>query len=762
MTITPERPSVADVPDLADQLPDADVAIEVEAADPAVRPSTPTGPFRLRTRLSGLYVRRPRVWPPRLEDVETAAATADAAVDGEEAARMPAAPPWPLRLSSEELRLDVDGHNPQMTASGTIRRGTSSRVHWIASIAPVSPRSYQGTIWYKEGDANALPHTDVKIVVAPRPFSVHQRATAIFSGGAPRRVAPFHYVSPYYHQVEFEFDATADATPVTSINTCDHPNRPATLPCEDLSIEDVYRRAGFDVRTSTGSGTAVPLTIASGNPDPRWSDSEMHDAMQTYWSRFASAAQWAMWVFWARQHEIGARLGGVMFDDIGPNHRQGTAIFTDSFVAVPPDGDPDPGSWVARMKFWTAVHEMGHAFNLAHSWQKEHPSEWGTPWIPLANDPEARSFMNYPYNVQGGEAAFFSDFEYRFIDPELVFMRHAPERFVRMGDAAWFQDHGFEAPLNGSASPLRLTVRTNRAAPVFDFLEPVVLELKLTNTGSQPLVLDRHVLAADGVVAILERRGGPARQWVPYAQYCREPESIVLAPGESLYEPLPVYAGRNGWDISDPGVYRVRVALDLDEQPIVSDPLTVKVRPPTSPVEEYLAQDLFSDEAGRALTVGGTAVMTSAISALEAVVERAPDSRAALHAEAALAAPLAIAYKVLHVPGDGGRSTSAGLAGAEVRTRPAQADEAAERLQAALVSPGTTAAETFGHIGYHRQVDRLSGFLDREGDPAAAAQTERKLREVLAARQVLPQVLDDIAEREQAYQRRAAGSEASD
>jgi hypothetical protein len=56
------------------------------------------------------------------------------------------------------------------------------------------------------------------------------------------------------------------------------------------------------------------------------------------------------------------------------------------------------------MRFWTAVHELGHAFNLAHSWQKS----LGTGWVPLADQPEARSFMNYPYAVRGGQEAFFA------------------------------------------------------------------------------------------------------------------------------------------------------------------------------------------------------------------------------------------------------------------------------------------------------------------------------------------------------------------
>jgi hypothetical protein len=133
---------------------------------------------------------------------------------------------------------------------------------------------------------------------------------------------------------------------------------------------------------------------------------EMHDAMQLHWSRFADRAQWAMWVFYASLHETGTDLGGIMFDDLGPNHRQGTALFVDSFIAQPPPGDPAPAAWVDRMRFWTAVHELGHAFNLAHSWQKS----LGTGWVPLADQPEARSFMNYPYAVRGGQEAVFASF----------------------------------------------------------------------------------------------------------------------------------------------------------------------------------------------------------------------------------------------------------------------------------------------------------------------------------------------------------------
>ena len=81
---------------------------------------------------------------------------------------------------------------------------------------------------------------------------------------------------------------------------------------------------------------AAPAVSGAGL-DARWSDAEMHDAMLVFWSRFSATAQWAMWVFFAGlNEEDGKSLGGIMFDDIGAQHRQGTAIFNKSFIADPP------------------------------------------------------------------------------------------------------------------------------------------------------------------------------------------------------------------------------------------------------------------------------------------------------------------------------------------------------------------------------------------------------------------------------------------
>ena len=169
--------------------------------------------------------------------------------------------------------------------------------------------------------------------------------------GVRSRTITLSYKSSSFHPVEFEFDTVSNATKVDVIDTHAHPNRPSTLAEEDLSIETVYRRSGFDV-TKSGEDNVIPASGTGANGT--WSDAEMHDAMQTYWSRFANRARWSLWTLFAGQHDRGHGLGGIMFDDIGPNHRQGTAIFTNSFISDPPAGETHAAAWIKRMKFWTA------------------------------------------------------------------------------------------------------------------------------------------------------------------------------------------------------------------------------------------------------------------------------------------------------------------------------------------------------------------------------------------------------------------------
>lgn len=652
----------------------------------------------------------------------------------------PVPQPW---LTLDELHLDVDGRFPQMAASGTRWAGITTRVDWVAKLTSIGANAWKGAIFYKNGGAATFPYTNVDISVTGITPSTRQ-ARVVFKSATASVTRLLRFESPYFHPVDFEFDYQEGEVATTSINTGDHPNRPASLPIENLSIETVYRRAGFNVTTSTGSGS-VP--VSGTGADGKWSDAEMHDAMQVYWSKFANRPQWAIWVFFASLHEMGTRLGGIMFDDIGPNHRQGTAIFNDAFISIPPAGEPNPVAWVRRMIFWTAAHEMGHTFNLAHSWDKA----LGTPWIPLVNEPEARSFMNYPYNVAGGQSAFFANFFFRFSDQELLFLRHAPERFLMPGNANWFDHHGFQQEMLSPEPKFKLELRVNREKPMYEFMEPVTLELKLTNVSGQPQIVTEDILAdSHEMIVILKKDGKPARQWLPYAQRCGIANGKVINAGESMYESLYVSSGLNGWDIAEPGWYTVQLALGPEGDQVLSNQLRVRVAPPRGYDEEYLAQDFFSEDVGRIVALDGSRVLDDGNAVLHEVANRLSDQRVGCHANLALGLALARDYKELTTKGN----DSADLV---IKVRPAQMSEAKKLLDAALVENGTEMAESLGHVDYKWYMDKYSMLLAKQGEESKAADAQEALLNTLEAREVkgrkvLQSVLEEVKAQRDAYE----------
>ncbi|UCE61054.1 MAG: hypothetical protein JSU63_04750 [Phycisphaerales bacterium] len=654
-------------------------------------------------------------------------------------------------FAREELRLDVDGRYPQMVASGTAYQGLTMRIHWIADLKPMGRDRWIGSIWYKDGDTKSFPYANVDIQATRSWFSNLRKTTVTFSGGGARKIVrTYRFKSSYFRPVEFEFDTVKGAERVTSIDPTAHPNHPSTLASENLSIETVYRRAGFNVRKS-GSDGSIPLADAGVNGT--WSDAEMHDAMQAYWSRFANRARWSMWVLFAARHDLGYGLGGIMFDDIGPNHRQGTSMFSNSFISDAPTGDPDPDAWVDRMRFWTAVHEMGHAFNLAHSWQKS----LGTPWIPLTDDPEARSFMNYPYYVSGGQSAFFADFEFRFIDEELLFMRHAPARFVQMGNADWFDNHGFEQAEVSAQPKFKLEVRVNRDKPDFEFLEPVVLDLKITNESGHAQLVDANCLgAAENMTVVIKKHGRPARQWAPYARYCYKPDRVALASGHSMYESCFVSAGLNGCDIAEPGRYTICVTLHLEDEDIVSNLLTLRVAPPKGYDEELIAQDFFTEDVGRILAFDGSRHLESGNDTLREIAAKFGNRKVAYHAKVALAKPLTCNYKKLALGAGMTNMTAAFDDNGEFEVIESKEGNARKEMDAALMTNADRAVETLGHIDYAYYVDNYSAWLNTIGDSNGAAKCLADLHRTLSGRKVLPAVLDDIEERRSSYSPGAA------
>ncbi len=273
-------------------------------------------------------------------------------------------------------------------------------------------------------------------------------------------------------------------------------------------------------------------------------------------------------------------------------------------------------------------------------------------------------------------------------------------------------------------------------------MEPVTLELKLTNVSRQPVLVDRRALEpSHGLTVILARDARAAREFRPYARYCFSEDREVLAPGASKYASLYVSSGATGWSLAEPGSYTVQVALRRGEEDIVSRPLRLRVAPPGGHDEELLAQDFFSDDVGRIVAFDGSRFLSAGNDVLRSVAARVPARRVALHAALAVGECLTRSEKELV-------ADAKEPMGMRFREAPADPKTARALLGRALETNAATMAESLGHIDFQWYMDRFTDWLEQQGDPRAGWAAQDKLLATLSARIVRGRkVLDSVLAR---------------
>src|SRR5262249_23425347 len=155
-------------------------------------------------------------------------------------------------------------------------------------------------------------------------------------------------------------------------------------------------------------------------------------------------------------------------------HRQGCAVFHAGIGGTTADK--------LRLQLYTYVHELGHCFNLLHSWQKS----FATP--PVVNRPSALSWMNYPWNYPGGGApTFWSNFPFQFDNEEIIHLRHAFRNNIIEGGSNFAVGAALGREI--MADPIRdesgLIFKISTHQRSFALGEPVVLEEMLGTTAVQ-------------------------------------------------------------------------------------------------------------------------------------------------------------------------------------------------------------------------------------------------------------------------------------
>lgn len=432
-----------------------------------------------------------------------------------------------------------------------------------------------------------------------------------------------------------------------------HADRPADIPRRVLTIESAYREAGVVVNIRP-EHREVDDSARGGRG---WTDAELHHAMETHFSQYSGEwPQWEMWGLLAGLYEKPS-VGGIMFDAAAAMggagqspERQGFAVFrSHKWFNDLMDGTPTTPQQAeaARKYLYTWVHEAGHAFNFLHSWDK--------------NRPDALSWMNYDwkYDSRNGAAAFWRNFRFRFDDEELIHLRHGDRAAVIMGGDPWASGGQAEGPPGseyleappGAMSqvegqvPIEVLVRSQG---FFEFMEPVLLELRVRNLLTDlPLSLDTRLNPEyGGITFYLRRPDGRIVEYSPVTCKVAESQLSTLREadaeqGRERYSEMVFLSyGKYGFYIDEPGEYWVRALYHGPGDVLIPSNIhRLRVGNPKTPEQDVKAQDFFSYEVGMSLYLFGSRseYLDKGRAVIEDLADRYQDSMLGARLNAALA-----------------------------------------------------------------------------------------------------------------------------
>ncbi len=425
-------------------------------------------------------------------------------------------------------------------------------------------------------------------------------------------------------------------------------------------------------------------------------------------------------------------------DEPGGVDCQGTAVFTECEFFHLPTGDyveanPPVNEAAARELFFDLIHEMGHAFNLAHSFQKHASSgtAWPAPsWMPTVQDPQAMSWMNYPdLATESGSPSsptlsatwFYNRFRFRFDRNELLFLRHAPDRFVQMGNEAWFTNHGRISHSEVDPS-LGFEIRTRK--PVFQLGEAMEIELKLWNKGPRAIEVPGHFDLLDGLLEIgITLPDG--RKWpvLPFSHARHHVAPRMLEPGEALYEPIDLTIGKLGLPFKHPGAYRLEASVRYGYRAAAAV-CRIFVEATDASTLPAVAE-IFDARMGRVLTMHGTRVMGEELQKIDWVLSKiAADHPAAFALRRARAGAFATRFKVLD-PSARTLSVEDSDPGFVFTTL------------GKVVAEPNAAANSLGHIGYEQMVQTYTECAVDAGKKGAARTAQKEMVDLFKKRKVV-------------------------
>jgi hypothetical protein len=518
-----------------------------------------------------------------------------------------------------ELRLDLRECG---IVSGDLYRLQPDSRHYVASFRTASGGARENGSWPIVGQDEHDRRVEGRLWLEPLSdppdsLSGRIRFEGPLEGIPPRRSIPFalERLSSAFRTLGLEIESEEGVESIRGYPFSDRL----------MTIEEALAHAGIATYV-TGIPDRIPRAAATG-----WEMAQLHALMSDLAQAPLHRRAWEIHML-ILSYSDRAGLLGIMFDSSDNLPRQGTAIFADEIREI-------PGVDHDRKILQTAVHELGHALNLVHRFERV---------VGRADSP---SFMNYDWRYRGGKRSdeFWNQFRFAFDRDELEFLRHSPLPPLIPGGAP-FHSVSYWADGNGGYSPYvpevplmgwELTLTPPEGGTLLDFAQPVYVRLMLTNRSRRTVDVPRFLLDPKaGFTEIVIRRvhggafvsgGSQPLSFVPTMQRCFQwsaRDDLRLAHGESLEDNANLTFGSAGFAFAEPGTYDVTALLVIfDEESqrelvVRSNTVRIRIGTPRSREEERQAMDFFTEDVGLYLALGGSPALPRARQALSDIAGR--------------------------------------------------------------------------------------------------------------------------------------------
>jgi endonuclease/exonuclease/phosphatase family metal-dependent hydrolase len=369
----------------------------------------------------------------------------------------------------------------------------------------------------------------------------------------------------------------------------------------EITIESAFAAAGFDVQVIVDPFEGGQ---SKGAAKDGFTYAELHRAMRERRNPPpADRLQTHVFVANYLAGKNGRNVLGVMYDfgagDLNKRPREGVAIFG----RHPLLSDPRVGLHEREREYvFTLVHEIGHALNMLHSFDKGRPA--------------ALSWMNYPQLFplgteaspgHNGTSEFWAAFEQSFDDLEQHHLRHATPREIGSGGLAFgvYEEGASSIYMAGTANPRLTQLGSNplRQAPdvalgittakdYYNLGEPVFVELTVKATGRLPIRVPDALDPSEGFARfVIEWPDGHRERYAPPLRVCmRVPTALQASGAEPLQShPIPLFVAARGPLFTVPGRYRVWTELaGVDGNKVAfADPLDITIVSPDMQTQRF-------------------------------------------------------------------------------------------------------------------------------------------------------------------------------